>query len=120
MRLISGKDEDALRRKADAIFQQVCKRLKPVSILSGEPTEVIHHRVKKSESNNLRYYMPNGVPLTNKEHDSIHSRGKSVELEIDMKMGQEWLEDLNEKRKIICKFSPEYLKAKCEELEQYK
>lgn len=109
LRHTAGKDEDLLRRKADALFQQVCKQLKPKSIISGQPTEVIHHRIRKSESNNTRYYIPNGVPLTNGEHDSIHARGQSVELDIDAMMGEEWCNDLREKRRVINKLSTEYL-----------
>lgn len=109
LRKIAGKDEDKLRRENDRLFQEVGKLLHPKSIISGEPTEVIHHRIKKSESNFLRYYLPNGVPLTNKEHDAIERRGKTLELEIDAKMGQEWLQDLNEKRKIIFKLTLPYL-----------
>ena len=114
---ISGRDIEKLRHKADALYQQVGKKLHPKSILSGAPTQVIHHRIKKSESNNLRYYLPNGVPLTNIEHDSIHSRGKSVELDIDAKMGNDWTNDLLEKRRIIRKLNKEYLEEVIEELE---
>jgi len=118
---ISGRDIEKLIHKADALYQQVGKKLHPYSILSTEeepePTQVIHHRIKKSESNNLRYYLPNGVPLTNIEHDSIHSRGKSVELDIDAKMGNDWTNDLLEKRRIIRKLNKEYLEEVIEELE---
>lgn len=120
LRKLAGKDSDALRRKSDALFQEVGKKLHPRSILSGEPTEVIHHRIKKSESNYLRYYLPNGVPLTNTEHDAIHSRGKSIELDIDAIMGEEWCNDLREKRKNICKLSEAYLEETIQKLEDIK
>ena len=109
LRKQSGLENDRLRRKADALFQEANKKLKPVSILSGKPTEVIHHRIKKSESNFLRYYMPNGVPLTNDEHDAIHKRGKSLEIDIDAKMGSDWTQDLADKRKTRQKLTDEYL-----------
>ena len=116
MRKQSGLENDRLRRKADALFQQIGKTFYPKSILSGDQTEVIHHRIKKSESNYCRYYLPNGVPLTSKEHDSIHSRGKSVELDIDAKMGEDWCNDLREKRKIICKLTDAYLEEVIDKL----
>ena len=109
MRKQAGYENDRLRHKADALFQEVNKKLKPYSILSGKPTEVIHHRIRKSESNNLRYYLPNGVPLTDTEHKSIHNRGNSTELDIDAKMGEEWTKDLLEKRSVIVKLTDEYL-----------
>lgn len=120
MRKQAGYENDRLRRKADALFQEVNKRLKPVSILSGKPTEVIHHRIRKSESNNLRYYLPNGVPLTDTEHKAIHNRGNSTELEIDAKMGEEWTKDLLEKRGVIVKLTDEYLEGIIKQLEENK
>jgi hypothetical protein len=116
MRKQAGYENDRLRRKADALFQEVNKKLKPKSILSGKTTEVIHHRIRKSESNNLRYYLPNGVPLTDTEHKSIHNRGNSTELDIDAKMGEEWTKDLLEKRGVIVKLTDEYLEGVIKQL----
>lgn len=118
LRIASGKDEDRLRRQNDALFQEICKKLNPVSVISGQPTEVIHHLVKKSHSNFLRYYIPNGIPLTNQEHDSLHNKGNSVELEISVKIGQERLADLNSKKNTICKLTLEYLEEKNRELRE--
>jgi hypothetical protein len=110
IRKLSGKDGDKLRRKADALFQEVGKRKYPRSIISGEPTQVIHHVVKKSQSNATRYYLPNGIPLTNEEHDNLHKHGESKAIGLAIKArGIEWFDDLQEKRKEICKLTEEYL-----------
>jgi len=115
LRKQAGLDVDAQRRKCDALFQQVGKLLNPRSIISGDRTEVIHHRIKKSESNNLRYCLENGVPLTNTEHGSIDKGNSSIELEIDAKMGQKWLDFLNLKRRIIYKLTmPNLLEVEIE------
>jgi len=117
LRKQSGLENDRLRRKADALFQEAGKKLHPYSIISGLPVEVIHHRVKKSESNFLRYYLPNGVPITNAEHTAIHQQGKSLEIDIDAKMGNEWTQDLAERRKVKQKLTDEYLEGIIKELE---
>ena len=100
-----------LIREADRLYQVKLIKLKPKSVISGDPTEVIHHYIPKSQSNNLRYDFDNGVPLTSKEHSRHHLSGDpSIVADILKAYGQEWHNALQEKRKVICKFNKGYLK----------
>ena len=72
---MATKSIASLRRKADKLYQKAYIPTKPRSIVSGEPAEVLHHFIPKSQSNNLRYDPDNGIPLTNKEHCRHHLSG---------------------------------------------
>lgn len=112
--------EKSLRHKADKLYQVKLIGLKPQSIISGKPTEVIHHWVNKSRSNNLRYDYNNGVPLTNAEHSCHHLSGDSKIVGSILKaMGHEWNDDLQSRRYTIFKLNKGNLKdiiIKLEEL----
>ena len=95
-----------LKRKADKLYQIKLIREKPRSVISGKPTEVIHHFVPKGQSNNLRYDYKNGVPLTNAEHFAHHTKGDpSIVVEIVRANGQEWHDDLQARRRTIFKLN---------------
>lgn len=106
-----------LEKVADSLFQLAGKKLYPKSIISGEPTEVGHHFIPKSQSNNLRYDFNNFIPLTNKEHCRHHLSGDpSIVSTIILKRGYEWYNDLNLRRHIIRKQTKEYLESVIESL----
>jgi len=106
-----------LRDEADKLYQLVVIKLKPESVISGEPTEVAHHFIPKSQSNNLRYDFDNGVPLTNKEHSRHHLSGDpKIVAGILEKMGGDWFNSLQVKRNILCKLTVGYLENKVEQL----
>ena len=106
-----------LIKEADKLFQLKMIKLKPESIISGQPTEVIHHFVEKGQSKNLRYDGDNGIPLTNKEHCQHHLSGDPmIVITIKEKMGQKWLDDIQERRRIDCKFNIGYIKGIIEKL----
>jgi hypothetical protein len=74
--------------------------------------------VPKSQSNNLRYDEPNGIPLTNKEHARHHLSGDpSIVAQITLIRGKKWLEDLQTRRRIICKHNLGYLETIKQDLE---
>lgn len=99
-----------LIKEADKLYQLKVIRENPYSIISGEPTEVVHHFIPKSQSNNLRYDLENGVPLTHKEHCRHHTSGDpSIIAKILEAKGQDWFNRLQEKRRIIRKLNREYL-----------
>jgi hypothetical protein len=101
-----------LEKRADALYQIRCRELKPLSIISGEPTEVIHHFVPKSQSNNLRYDISNGIPLTNREHCRHHLSGDpSIVAKIVIEYGTDWYNILQQKRHQIQKHTKEYLEG---------
>ena len=107
-----------LRKEADKLYQLWLIREKPKSIISGKPTEVIHHLIPKSQSNNLRYDWDNGIPLTNNEHARHHLSGDpSIVAKILEKMGKKWFDDLQVRRNIICKLNVGYLEEVIKRLE---
>ena len=107
-----------LKKLADKLYQIKLIKLKPKSIISGEPTEVIHHFINKGKSNNLRYDEKNGVPLTRKEHTQHHRSGDpAIVATIVMKMGEDWFNDLQARRRILKKLNITELKEIIRDLE---
>jgi len=106
------------RNKADKLFQQVCLKLNPNSMVSGKPAEVSHHFIPKSLSNALRYDIENGITLTNGEHLQHHSQGDP---EIYEKMTEnksaEWFAYIRSKRREIIKPTLAWYKLNIERLQ---
>mgnify|MGYP001028237028 CR=1 FL=1 len=99
------------KAKADKLYQIKLIKEKPKSIISGDPTEVIHHFIYKSQSNNLRYDDKNGVPLTNKEHARHHLSGDpAIVAKILEVNGWEWFDDLQTRRGTVLKLNIAQLK----------
>jgi hypothetical protein len=110
-----------LIEKADKLYQLKLIQEKPKSIVSGEPTEIIHHFIPKSQSNNLRYDEKNGVPLTHAEHFAHHTKGDPEIVTTIVKVnGVKWYNDLQIRRRVICKLNVAYLKCIIEKLTQIK
>ena len=63
------------RNACDKKMQEVGKKKFPKSILSGLPTQVMHHFFPKSVSSFHRYNWDNLIPLTNGEHMRLHQSG---------------------------------------------
>ena len=111
--------EKRLRDQADKLFQVALIKMKPVSVVSGEPTEVIHHFVPKAQSNNLRYDEKNGVPLTHAEHFAHHTKGDPDIVTTIVKVnGVKWYNDLQIRRRIICKLNVGYLEEVIKKLNE--
>jgi hypothetical protein len=91
------------RKKCDRLMQERGRLKCPKSLLSGLPTNVMHHFVPKSVSANLRYNWDNLIPLTNAEHCRLHqSPDPDIEMQIIDKKGIEWYHNLRlEGQKII-------------------
>ena len=108
----------ALKKNADKLYQIKLIAEKPFSAVSGDPTEVIHHYVRKSQSNALRYDYDNGVPLTNSEHFKLHKTGDpDIFAKILNHYGQEWHDDLQVRRHILTRINKGYLKEIIVDLE---
>ena len=99
-------------KKLDKIYQEEMIAEMPQSILGGR-TEVIHHFCYKAHSTFLRYEPKNGIPLTNAQHFTLHTKG-GLEGQIAMLMGKEWLDWITEHRK--CEYNPKRDKLYLEEL----
>lgn len=84
-----------LKKEADKLYQEKYIREKPKSVVSGQPTEVIHHFIPKGQSNNLRYDEKNAVPLTHAEHFAHHTKGDpEIVTKIVQFYGVKWYNDL--------------------------
>jgi hypothetical protein len=80
----------SMRNKCDALLTPIIKKMYPRCLLTGQPTEVAHHHVKKSESSALRYYIPNLIPLTHKAHMALHSHETLYSSRIVAIRGVDW------------------------------
>jgi 5-methylcytosine-specific restriction endonuclease McrA len=93
----------SVRNKCDNLLTPIIKKMYPYCLLTGQPTEVAHHHVKKSESNALRYYIPNLIPLTHKAHMALHSHETIYSSKIVAIRGIEWWDDLERMKRTTVK-----------------
>jgi len=99
------------RKEADTAMQIKGRELFPRSLISAQPTEVMHHFIPKSVSSRLRYEWDNLIPLTNAEHCRLHqSEDPAIEQAIRTIKGDAWWNKLCEMRKENVKLSIGYYK----------
>ena len=114
---MSSSTVKSLRKKADRLAQIKYVPLNQECLVCGQPTSAMHHVIYKSQSANLRYNPSNLVPLCSRCHCKHHLSGDPVILAtIIKKKGQEWFDELQQLRHIICKLNKGYLKEVIEEL----
>jgi len=75
------------------------------SVVSGLIAQVAHHYVPKSRGYSTRWFIPNGIALTDDEHKLAHSKDKYRILPLinDVMGGSDWLKLLNEQQNKTCK-----------------
>lgn len=113
------KSVKSLKREADKKLQEKVVRDNPRCLLCGDRTFAGHHFIFKSQSNNLRYYQPNLVPVCIKCHYKIHHRqDPEIINKIIRIKGQAWADDLYSRRHTICKMNKGYLKDILKELNE--
>lgn len=106
------------QKECDKLMQIKGKKLFPKSLLSGLPTEVMHHFFPKSVSTRLRYEWENLIPLTNGEHMRLHQSGDpTYEQRIIEIKGKEWFDNLCEMRKEPVKVNVEYYRKIKEQMQ---
>ena len=111
-KLLDYVKPDKQVRKSDALFQKAGKLKYPKSIISGEPTQVIHHWIFKSQATNTRYDLDdNAIPLTIVEHDIIHNRTKRsvLETQITLSKGEDWQRRILDKSTVFQKMNEEFV-----------
>jgi len=109
------KDISTLRRKADRLLQE--KYTQGLCLVCGDPVSCCHHYIPKSQSNNLRYDVANLIPICGKCHFKHHTCGDPhIQNTIEKIRGQKWVDDLEKRRREICKFTVSYLEEIIEEL----
>ncbi len=108
---VKGVSLSKWRRKCDALMQEKGRLMSPKSILSGLPTQVMHHFVPKSVSARLRYDWDNLIPLTNGEHMRLHQSGDpSYEMRIVEIKGKDWWQSIKSRKIEIIKVNVGYYK----------
>lgn len=106
-----------LQAQCDKKMQILGKLLYPKSLISGKPTQVMHHFVPKSVSSRLRYDWDNLIPLTNAEHCRLHqSPDPDIEMQIVAKKPKGWYESLQIKRQEYQKVNKAYYAIVLEKL----
>jgi hypothetical protein len=108
---VKGLSLGKWRSKCDKEMQIKGKMLFPKSLISGQPTEVMHHFIPKSVSATLRYNWDNLIPLTTAEHCRLHqSPDPTIEQMIRSKKGDAWWNDLQARKGVIIKVNVGYYK----------
>jgi hypothetical protein len=101
----------SVQKRCDLLLTPIIKAMYPYCLLTGAPTEVAHHHVKKSESNALRYYLPNLIPLTHKAHMALHSHETIYSSKIVAIKGLAWWNDLEREKQRPMKCDVHYYLA---------
>ncbi len=103
---------------ADSLYQLAGKKLFPISV-TGELTEVIHHYIPKSQSNNLRYDLKNACPSTNGWHYRHHKcSDMTLSNAFIKKFGVKRIDYLTKQRRIDTKQTVERLENIIKELKE--
>ncbi len=115
----SRKSLRQLEVKADWLFQEKFVKENPKCIVCGQLTNNGHHVIYKSKSNALRYDEKNMAPLCMQCHMRHHYSGDPYILAtIIAKRGRVWFDDLQLRRRVICKFNKSYLREIIDRLEE--
>jgi len=88
---------EALRKKADDLFFEACrKKYGERCLICGRLYDKAHHFFCKGMFQHLRYDLDNGVNLCMTHHSMIHQTGekKVVENQIIEIRGKDWFNDL--------------------------
>jgi len=110
-----------IQKECDKLFQEVGKLKYPKSIVSGLPTQVIHHYCPKSVSSMLRYDWDNAIPLTQGEHCRLHQSGDpEINNKILLVKGLDWSIALRAKGRLYHKVNMEMYRQVKERLETEK
>src|SRR3990167_8991282 len=106
------------RNAADKKMQEVGKKKFPKSLISGLPTQVLHHFFPKSVSSFHRYNWDNLIPLTNGEHMRIHQANDPSYNEIIKKRKcQKWFNGLEKHKRDYVRINKEYYILMLEKLQ---
>lgn len=108
----------SMRNKCDKLLTPIIQKMYPYCLLTGAPTEVAHHHVKKSESSALRYYLPNLIPLTHKAHQALHAHETIYSSKIVAIKGIDWWNDLEREKKREMKCDVHYYIAEYARLKE--
>ena len=97
-----------LRSIADGLLTPLIIKLFPRCLLCGNPTQVAHHYIKKSESNRLRYIIENLINLCTNCHCALHNHETIYANKIVKIEGQPWHDKLISLKQQYIKVDREY------------
>ena len=109
--------KELLRAKADKLLQQYITSHYKDCLVCGKPVSCGHHYFPKSNSNALRYYLPNIIPICRDCHCLVHAQPHLVNPKIDFKLGSKWYDDLMGVKKMGVKANLEWYESNIKELE---
>ena len=93
-----------LKKALDRLVQEKFRKPGDKCLVCGNPAQVLHHYIQKSQSMNLRFDDDNLILLCNSCHCKHHQGGDpKIHQEILRKKGHEWADFLEERRRIIFK-----------------
>lgn len=114
---IKKPSKKTLRNKADKLIQEYVRKQYQLCLVCESRVTVGHHFITKKNSNALRYYLPNIIPLCQKCHCLVHCQPHLVEPRIVLTMGAEWYDDLMEVKRQGVKENADWYKINIEVLE---
>jgi len=100
-----------VQKRCDKLLTPIIKAMHPYCELTGAPTEVAHHFVKKSKSNALRYYIPNLIPLSHAAHQALHNNESYYSGLLIQRRGLAWFEDIEREKRRPMKCDVHYYLA---------
>ena len=107
-----------LRKKADALMQEIVRAECPFCEHCGKPTQVGHHFYSKGSSSELRYNFDNIIALCNVCHMSLHrANNPEIHVKIMRARGGDWFNDLYSRKATKRKRNREYYLGVIEMLE---
>ena len=99
------------QNKADKALQDFYQVLGLKCEVCGEPANLVHHFIEKSQSTNLRFCGKNLVPLCTSCHCKHHLRGDpAIHATILFKRGKKWYNWIQKNREIKKKYTLDELR----------
>ena len=116
-----SKDPKAvLRAKADDLLMDYIRAKHKDElcwVCGNKPISCGHHFVPKKNSNALRFYLPNIIPICRDCHSKVHTQPHWVDPILTLKLGEAWFNDLEETNLAGIKYNMEWIKTQLDILE---
>ena len=91
-----------LKAKADRAMQDYFRRIKTHCELCGEPYQVAHHFIWKSQSNYLRYDEKDLIFICNKCHSKFHAfPDPTYPIKVARLRGPEWVDYIENHKRLL-------------------
>lgn len=99
------------QKKADTALQEWGRRTFDKCEVCGGVLSCLHHFFTKGSSNNLRYHIPNLIPICQRCHYRHHrTDDPSIHATIQKKRGNDWYDDLLKEKNKYKKVNVQFYK----------